>query len=301
MSGIEPVRWYRLADGFLALNTDERAFAQRFHEIHGACATGPPSRDALRFRCRVRTASGRVIADCTPGFPRELLDALLKGRGYVPARGNRRIARYLGPGDWPGVACGDTGLEIVRAGPWQWLLAYLLVSGVLALQPHLLCFHAGAVALDGTGMLLMGPSGAGKTSVTLALVEAGCAFLSDEIGAVRLDSGRLVPVPRAALRRGRGTRRLPVLVPSDRRSDDGVPLRVVVSLRRFAPATRLEPITSPPVMRAISTPLTCSLAGAPGPTLIRWMRILSGVRCFHLDASSPEAAAGAIVAVVGTG
>lgn len=54
--------------------------------------------------------------------------------------------------------------------------------------------HAGAVALDGRALLLPGRSGAGKSSLVAALLEAGASYLSDEYAP--LDRrGRVHPCP----------------------------------------------------------------------------------------------------------
>ena len=57
-------------------------------------------------------------------------------------------------------------------------------------------FHAAAVALGNLGVLLPGPSRAGKSTLTAALARGGLAVLSDEVGAVRLVDDKLVHYPR---------------------------------------------------------------------------------------------------------
>lgn len=43
------------------------------------------------------------------------------------------------------------------------------------------CLHAGCLALDGGGVLIAGPTGSGKSTLTLALVRAGLGFVSDDL------------------------------------------------------------------------------------------------------------------------
>jgi hypothetical protein len=43
------------------------------------------------------------------------------------------------------------------------------------------CLHAGCLELDGRGVLVAGPTGSGKSTLTLALVRAGLGFVSDDL------------------------------------------------------------------------------------------------------------------------
>jgi len=60
---------------------------------------------------------------------------------------------------------------------------------------HLL-FHSGAVEAGGTGILLPGASGSGKSTLTAGLVRAGLCYLTDELAALSMASGRLLPYPK---------------------------------------------------------------------------------------------------------
>lgn len=59
-----------------------------------------------------------------------------------------------------------------------------------------LLLHSGAVARGNAGVLLPGPSGSGKSSLSLALVQSGCSYFSDEIGVVDPGTGELHPFPK---------------------------------------------------------------------------------------------------------
>lgn len=47
-----------------------------------------------------------------------------------------------------------------------------------------LAFHAGAISVDGVGVLLPARSGGGKSTLTAALVQSGAGYLSDEVAPV---------------------------------------------------------------------------------------------------------------------
>jgi serine kinase of HPr protein (carbohydrate metabolism regulator) len=59
--------------------------------------------------------------------------------------------------------------------------------------------------MRGQGLLLVGPKGSGKTTISLALAARGHDFLGDEMAGVRIGSLELVPVRRSlAVRDGWG-------------------------------------------------------------------------------------------------
>lgn len=57
-------------------------------------------------------------------------------------------------------------------------------------------FHAGVVAIDGFSIVLAGPSGAGKTTLTLGLVKEGFKFLADDDAVYDLKIGKFMPFSR---------------------------------------------------------------------------------------------------------
>ncbi len=64
-----------------------------------------------------------------------------------------------------------------------------------ALLRGLEVFHASAVARDGTAIAMVGPSGAGKTSVALELCRLGADFLADDVLALEIDGEQLLAHP----------------------------------------------------------------------------------------------------------
>lgn len=76
-------------------------------------------------------------------------------------------------------------------------LSLSLFNAVVAqVKTHLL-IHAGVVAAQGQGLMLVADSGHGKTTLTVELVRRGFQFLSDESAALSLTDQRLHPFPRA--------------------------------------------------------------------------------------------------------
>lgn len=55
--------------------------------------------------------------------------------------------------------------------------------------------HATCVALDGKGLLLRGPSAAGKSDLALRLIEAGATLVADDRVILRAADGRVTASP----------------------------------------------------------------------------------------------------------
>ncbi len=66
------VRWFRLGDGVLGLDCDDRALNQRFDELYGECLV-PGAGDLAPLHCRVRSAGANV------GVPFEVPELLAVG------------------------------------------------------------------------------------------------------------------------------------------------------------------------------------------------------------------------------
>lgn len=76
-----------------------------------------------------------------------------------------------------------------------WVVWDINRSAVEASGAHLL-FHAAALEVDGAGLLLPGASGSGKSTLAAALASSGAGYLSDELVALDLAGGALVPYPK---------------------------------------------------------------------------------------------------------
>jgi len=106
-------------------------------------------------------------------------------------------------------------------------------------RPHVFV-HAGVVAVDRRAILVPGRSGAGKTTLVRALVEAGATYYSDEYAVLDRD-GRVHPYPRrlsVRLRSGAKERH-----PVPRNPGRGpVPVALVVETR-YRPDARWTPVS----------------------------------------------------------
>lgn len=60
--------------------------------------------------------------------------------------------------------------------------------------------HGSAVAINGRAVLILGPSGSGKSATALALMATGAALVSDDQTELRRDGGRLIADAPAAIR-----------------------------------------------------------------------------------------------------
>jgi hypothetical protein len=75
-------------------------------------------------------------------------------------------------------------------------LEWLAVSRAAQATTQFAIFHAGAVTKEAMTILLMGDSGAGKTTVTMGLIQRGWLPLSDDSALVAPDCLAVVPFPR---------------------------------------------------------------------------------------------------------
>jgi hypothetical protein len=175
-------------------------------------------------------------------------------------------------------APGDGGME-----DWQrFLIAQVLPFA--AVLRGLEVFHASAVAVDGRAVAFLGPSGAGKTSIAMALCRLGASFLADDVLAVERDGGRLFGHPGAPVagvateeaERLRSRRSLDAgaVLSSDAREAmvrmkpqrDPAPLQAIFVLDRrpeASPEPRFERVTEPQVLLSA----TFNLVLLDGPRL----------------------------------
>ena len=149
-----------------------------------------PNLRALSYRFAVRSDDERLgrrvdallagLRDPVETAPVEHWYSLTAADDGRPApfdvwRDGEVLARGQQPGDALGWVVWDVNRAAAEAG-----------------GDHLL-FHAGGIEADGTGVLLPGASGSGKSTLVAGLVRAGLGYLTDELAALDMASGRLVP------------------------------------------------------------------------------------------------------------
>jgi len=81
-------------------------------------------------------------------------------------------------------------------------LVNVLATQLLKNQPRNLLLHAATVVDEQHSIIIIGPSGAGKTSVALELVRRGMYYATDEFTAI--DGANILPFPRSAVRKYEG-------------------------------------------------------------------------------------------------
>ncbi len=103
-------------------------------------------------------------------------------------------------------AAPETGFSVYSAGDTallenaDQLLFHLDKDLTITLQlqrPDLLFLHAAVVAWKGRAAVVSAPSGTGKSTFTLALLEEGFDYLSDELAPIDLERGMVHPYPHA--------------------------------------------------------------------------------------------------------
>jgi hypothetical protein len=305
------------------MECEDRAFSRRFRDIYGEC-TVEPNEDTTASHVDFRVAAlpsdpSMLAVSLIPNPPdgADFMRRLVPERGYLECKATAREWKMLAlpeAPDAPVLAFGPSGILVSRNHPWQRPIALYAISSAFRLRPDVYLFHAASVGISGSGVLLSGGKGAGKTTLSLCFASRGHAFLGDEWAAVSSLTGELLPLRRAAsIRPGPqaagldeylqshscdaemlpdGTQRVRTKVGTvfPRALPQVVPLTDIFFLRRFAPRPAVERFTPsrgelPPI-----SPLLASVWGYP-PTerAFQLFRTLGKARWWHLDpGGSPE-------------
>ncbi len=165
--------------------------------INMADRSGKPLEDLFvefdSSQLRVRTDAAEVRDYLAGAFEHMLsapsarsigeLHILRSGEGYAIADGRKLEFRGVAASDLLPLLKDEVRVRFMRS------------------RPDLLWLHAGAVERGGAALLISGPSGQGKSTMTTLLCERGWRLLSDDIAPVRMDADEVIPFPQSPLRR----------------------------------------------------------------------------------------------------
>jgi hypothetical protein len=314
--------WYRIGDGYLRVCSADVGFRERLKTLFRECAVAPPDPGLLpRVGVTVRSLPDGSFSLVSFDDP-EPLDQLAFSLALFPDRGYSEIAapsidwKILGvasPRGLEGIAMRGPHLLVPRTAPWQSLAGSLAFSRLVRLQKELLYFHAGSIGMRGAGLLLVGPKGSGKTTLSLALAARGHDFLGDEMAGVRVGPLELVPIRRSLAVRD-GARALDVSRALERVGapyepfPDGTerrrayaaelfpgtaapatPLRDIVFLNGFGARPLLQPVAASRGQLGLLTPLGATMWGANPVRRARdLISVITRARCWTLQAGAPD-------------
>jgi hypothetical protein len=311
---------FHLGEVLLDVDTDDAGLIDELSSVLGRPADGVPRAPVHdRFEARIRARGGPDrfghIRLGPPGHQAQGPAELMIGLGAL----DFPFELVDGGAAWTSLAFrgeatpmfalrGDDCLFALVPG-WRKAVALLLLQRLMRVRRDAIFFHAASVALAGRGALVVGPKGAGKSTLALALATRGHAFLGDEHACYVPARDELVPFRRpvgvkpgprartsdqALARAGRdpdrdGMMRVPVedLLPSA--APGPVPLRAVLFLRGLAERPDLIRVEPGREELAALQPVGSSFANAAATERVfQLVRLLSRAAVFHLRAGHPD-------------
>ena len=194
---------------------------------------------------------------------------------------------------------------------WLEVLVGQITATVTTLHRRLVFVHAGSVAINDRALLLVGPSGAGKTSTVSTLLTCGASYLSDEVALLDPGTGAVLsfhlpmaikpgtaraagtlPPGREITSQGRVSFRLPLRLARE------APLRTVVFLER-GDTPRLRDLSrAEALLRLARQASSFQSADRVDDAFRAWARALRNVRCVELRAGRPAGCAVALCHLV---
>ena len=309
---------FTLLNVALDLETDDAGFIAEFESVFGGRGDGgvdglPRAALSARLTAPVADLPGElIIRGDTIADPSGFL------LGFSSPTIPLRVCEAAGEG-WSSLALGDDDVPIFsfrgdvcrfRGVPrWRRIVAHYLFLRMIAMRQEALFFHAASVGIGGNGVMLIGPKGSGKSTLSLGLASRGHVFLGDETAAYVPASRLLLPFRRPA-----GVKPGPrvdavtrSLARVEARTDEEGILRVdAAELFDLAPATPL-PLSGvvflsgfgdPPAIEAIQAgrdelaimqPMATTLSNAPATSRVfQMIRLLASVRCYKMTVGNPD-------------
>lgn len=312
----------------LLLETEDEALLQAVASVLGVSVPSPHSRPGLRARVEGPGADGRGRLTLTSDEPLALDASDLRLGLESPefpfeprAHEDPEVLALAFRGEAePVLVCRGTEVGFRAVPGWRKALAFLLLHRLVRQRGDALFFHAASVGVQGRGALLVGPKGAGKSTLALALAARGHDFLGDETACYLPASGTIIPLRRpVAIKPGpraqavdEALARLKALPEPDGivRMDvdellrvspaEPLPLRAILFLDGFGAAPRMEPATPGRDDLARLQPLSSSLVAAPrAQRVFEMARMLAGVRVFRVGHGQPDATAESVARALG--
>jgi hypothetical protein len=216
----------------------------------------------------------------------------------------------IGLGDDPEPAFEFQGARCAfrRVPRWRRIIANFLYLRLLRLRPDLIFFHAASVGIGGAGLLLVGPKGSGKSTLSASLAVRGHAFLGDETAAYQPQTGLLLPFRRpigikagpraAAIARALeaagyagdedGLTRVPIERLLSVPPATPLPLRAVLFLQGFGPQPAVTRTEAGREELSQMQPLANSLAAGATLRIFEMIRLLGATPCYRVVAGDPD-------------
>ncbi len=235
----------------------------------------------------------RIIAPAASILECVRLDEPLPPHEVVLGRGGRARGTVGGNELWT--------LTLPQQAPLALLVGQIVAAATVLVRRHLFV-HAGVVGIDGQGWVLVGGSGAGKTSTVGVLVREGALYLSDEIALLDPEAATVAPftLPMAIkpwtltatgeLPAGReiaadGDTRFHL---PDHRAASPMPLAGLVVIDRARPRGSLATATRAETLMALAEhPSTMRYRERLEEAFPAFARLLRAVRCYTLGDPGP--------------
>jgi hypothetical protein len=207
-------------------------------------------------------------------------------------------------------ATGDRAAEVIAASTVDRALAELNIAALAG--AGCLALHAGVVARGGRVVAFPGPSGIGKTTLTLACLLAGLDYASDEALCLDWDTGAVAAYPRPLALSPDAAR----LAGADLPGDPADEAEVILTAADVGAALATAPLTLTHLVlpqRAAGTALTPAPRSAavaellrrsftshkrPGEAFRLLHRTVATTTCWWLDLADPREAAAALAALL---
>ena len=330
--------YYRFGDGSLAVTSNYIPLIEEFQQYFPEYEI-LPTQD-VQVHCEIRTTSHADIVYISFRRP-ENLDALGFGLGQLehPLENPFYTEMQAPVSGWRFIGHSKTGRFVLAANnavalidvsstPPHFLVDYLL-STLFSIQKELLFLHAGSIKIGCSGVLLLGPSKRGKTTLSMALASRGHGFLGDDIAPVRAITREILPFRKAiSVRSGPRARDVDALLEGRSFATEIRENRMRFQIHELFPQSNTSPVIAthafflrgfagkPAVEKFVPSlqnpiwkdlPLNNIVVPFWGVTTERrlmqflvFLKLLSKLQCWLIDAGTPDETADLIESVVRT-